>query len=149
MRKPNKATSHLVALWDEMLLVLSIIGGAHGLILTDPKGPLIFGLVLPLRYHAPHLHVVGSELTYGSVPEDGDFPWFGLRHISFWLSHLVLGLYRNLQPDGIQIQGLQRFDIQTSDGSRNPSSVFVLMKNFTLYWNFNVIFVFFVSTDVQ
>ena len=63
-------------------------------------------------------------LTYGSVPEDGDFTWFRLRHISFWLSHLVLGVNRNLQPEWHpKIQRARRFDIQPPDDGRNPSSV--------------------------
>lgn len=37
----------------------------------------------PLRCLWPPLRIVSSWLTYGSVPEDGDFSWFRLRHISF------------------------------------------------------------------
>lgn len=57
--------------------------------------------ILPFTHTQTNKHdaMLWSLLTYGSVPEDGDFSWLGLRHISSWLSHLVLGVYCNLQPE--------------------------------------------------
>lgn len=115
VQKPNEATSHLVALYTELHSQSSqpITGGVNASNSTDPKGRSYLSPASHPRplYARPPL--AGSTLTYGSVPEDGDFSRFRLRHISFWLPHPVLGLYRNLLPDGIQIQGAQRFDIQT------------------------------------
>lgn len=79
--------------------------------------PVSYSLVAPTSLSP-------SGLTYGSVPEDGDFTGFRLRHISFWLSHLVLGVNRNLQPEWHpKIQRARRFDIQPPDDDRNPSSL--------------------------
>lgn len=67
------------------------IGRGHLSPASPPRGDFLFPRNKP-----------GSILTYRSVPKDGDFSRFRLRHISLWLSHPVLGLYRNLQSDGIQ-----------------------------------------------
>lgn len=80
----------------------SIIGGvkrSHAGLVLAWKAAKNLGSASHSKPPFPAVLSFRSILTYGSVPEDGDFSWFRLRHVSLWLSHLVLGVYRNLLPE--------------------------------------------------
>lgn len=134
-----------VGLWEDRVLILSCCVYQLKMVLLsiycDHFSKCVFYCwVIGVNKLAFHKLNCQGRLSYGSVPEDGDFSWFRLRHISFWLSHLVLGVYRNLQLEwhpnsrGVEIR-------HTASRWQQESLFFVLiMMNFTpTAWNKNVI----------